>query len=242
MTNTELLATRFRPIPGYEDCYGIDTEGNVYSFKNNVCLKQYLTNSGYLSVHLCKDGKRTTCNVHRLVAITYIPRVQEKNQIDHIDTNKKNNRVDNLRWCTPKENTNNVLTLKYRMENALRGEQHPCYGKPHPKEASEKARQKMLGHKVSEETRKKIGDANRGRKMSDEFRRHLSEIRKGKRLGAENVRSISVYQYDKEFNLIKIWPAIMEASRALGISNTCISNCLAGRSKTAGGFIWKRVM
>ena len=51
--------------------------------------------------------------VHRIVAELFIPNPDNKPEIDHIDTNKINNRVDNLRWVTRKENLNNEITLKH---------------------------------------------------------------------------------------------------------------------------------
>lgn len=238
MTNAELLAI-YAPIPGYESEYGIDMEGNVYSFRKEIILRQYLVSSGYPAVSLSKGGKHKMIAVHRLMAITYLPPITGKNHIDHIDTNKNNNRLENLRWCTSKENANNPITVIHRKENALRGEKHPMYGKHRPAESIEKARQKMIGHPTSEETRRKIGDANRGKKWTEEQRRFISKSFTGKYLGAKSVRAKIVFQYDKDLNLIKVWPSINDAERALGILHSAIANCLYGRAKTAGGYIWK---
>lgn len=61
-------------------------------------------NYGYLIVVLCKDGKHRTRKVHRLVAETYIPNPEGKREVDHIDNNRKNNCIQNLRWVTSAEN------------------------------------------------------------------------------------------------------------------------------------------
>ena len=96
----------------------------VSSFGQIICLNWHnygkprlcsLTKhrDGYLQVRI--DGVWKL--VHRIVADTFIPNPQNKPFIDHIDTNRKNNRVENLRWCTHRENCNNSLSRKHNSEN-----------------------------------------------------------------------------------------------------------------------------
>ena len=67
-----------------------------------------LSNNGYRLVNL--RGIRNTVSVHRLVAEAFIPNPLGLRDVDHIDGNKTNNRVENLRWVSHKENTNNPNT------------------------------------------------------------------------------------------------------------------------------------
>ena len=60
---------------------------------------------GYRRLSIKVNGKRKHYAVHRLVGIAFIPNPLNKPQIDHIDGNVGNNRVDNLRWCSNKENS-----------------------------------------------------------------------------------------------------------------------------------------
>lgn len=92
-----------KEINGYDGYYQIDEFGNVYSI--NCKLKKQIIN-GYEIVFLAKNGIKTKKRVHRLVAEAFIENKDNKPFIDHIDGNRLNNNVDNLRWCTTKENNN----------------------------------------------------------------------------------------------------------------------------------------
>lgn len=89
-------------FPNYE----ITRDGKVYN-KDGKLLKQEETRKGYLRVSLNNETlKRKRESVHRLVAETFIPNPNNYSQVDHINENKKDNRVENLRWVTPLENLN----------------------------------------------------------------------------------------------------------------------------------------
>jgi len=93
-------------IKEINDRYLIDTLGNVHSIKRNGTkggiLKPTISSNGYYVVMLSPSRKPT--KVHRLVAEAFIPNDYNKPFINHIDGNKLNNTIDNLEWCTSKEN------------------------------------------------------------------------------------------------------------------------------------------
>ena len=98
----------WKPIKDYENYY-VSTLGRVKSTKqwNGSCeriLKQGISNKGYSVVALCKNGKPKSFNVHRLVANAFIPNPNNFDQINHINENKTDNRVENLEWCTSSYN------------------------------------------------------------------------------------------------------------------------------------------
>ena len=71
-----------------------------------VILKHSKDSNGYHIINLYSNKKRTTAKIHRLVAETFIPNINNYPQINHKDENKNNNFVDNLEWCTAKYNNN----------------------------------------------------------------------------------------------------------------------------------------
>ena len=87
--------------------YEVSNYGNVRRIGKKM-LKPGLNTKGYYYVSLSKNGKVTKKTIHRLVAIAFIPNPDDKPFIDHIDHNRKNNNVNNLRWCTSSENQHNT--------------------------------------------------------------------------------------------------------------------------------------
>lgn len=90
--------------------YLVSNTGLVKHKRLNRLMKGYNRN-GYLQTTLQGDnGKRQPMLIHRLVALTFIPNPENKPYVDHIDGGRRNNHLDNLRWATPKENSNNENT------------------------------------------------------------------------------------------------------------------------------------
>ena len=107
----------WKPINGFEGLYEISSYGRVKSFKvypSGKILKPSPDLNGYLRLSLVKEGKNKYVNVHRLVAEAFLPRISGKTCVNHIDGNKTNNLVSNLRWVTNKENTNNPITINLK--------------------------------------------------------------------------------------------------------------------------------
>jgi hypothetical protein len=93
-------------IQGYPN-YLIYDDGLVFSEKSNRFLKYCKNQYGYHMIILCKNGKQKCLYIHRLVATHYIPNPDNLPEIDHINIDKSDNRVQNLRWISHLDNCNN---------------------------------------------------------------------------------------------------------------------------------------
>lgn len=100
----------WKDILEYEGLYQVSNFGKVKSLPRNTTkggiLKLTKDNNGYLNVILCKNGKIKRFRVHRLVALAFIPNIQNLPIINHKNEIKTDNRVENLEFCTAKHNSN----------------------------------------------------------------------------------------------------------------------------------------
>lgn len=104
-----MIDISFKDIPGYEGLYGATSCGRIWSYRLNggkgAFMIPELLDNGYLRIGLSKDGKVKRYRVHRLVALAYLGEPESDDmEIDHIDGDRLNNCVKNLRWVTHKEN------------------------------------------------------------------------------------------------------------------------------------------
>lgn len=102
----------WKNIDGYDGKYMISSLGRVKSllFGKEKILKPKTDKDGYKLINLYKDKKSYTLKIHRLVCEAFIPNPDNKPQVDHINTIRDDNRIENLRWCTQSENNHNPIT------------------------------------------------------------------------------------------------------------------------------------
>lgn len=97
--------------------YSINEKGEVRNDTSGKIKSQYVCKgNGYLYVDLWKNNKGTKYPVHRLLAMAFIPNPQNKPTIDHIDKNRTNNDLSNLRWATYSEQNSNFESSGVRSE------------------------------------------------------------------------------------------------------------------------------
>ena len=92
----------WKEIPDY-DAYEASSLGNIRNKKRNQVMAKYQTKLGYERITLRKNNKYVSVDVHRLVAITFLPNVEDKKTVNHINRKKNDNRVSNLEWATHSE-------------------------------------------------------------------------------------------------------------------------------------------
>lgn len=111
----------WKDISEYNGLYQISTFGNVKSLSKQrsesqkhiitkeKILKPSISKQGYSRVVLTKHSKHKGYLVHRLVALTFLPKIDGKTFVNHKDCNKTNNNIDNLEWCSSIENTSHAM-------------------------------------------------------------------------------------------------------------------------------------
>lgn len=200
-------------IVGFEN-YQITDDGRVWSKKNKVYLSlNKKDGNGYPQCVLYKNGKGIPIDIHILVAKAYVPNPEGKPCVDHINTDKTDNKAENLRWCTPKENMGNPLTYA-KMKGINIGRKHTDEWKAY---MSKNNGRYWLGKHHSEETRKKMSESCKGR---------IPANRK------------KILQYTLEGEFVKEWKCIKDACDA-GYTLSSIVLCCQGKRKTHKGYIWK---
>jgi len=96
----------WKRIEDFDD-YEVSNLGAVYSIRTGKILSLSEDRKGYSVVHLYRNGYRSNKKVHRLVAEAFIPNPDNLPEVDHINGNRKDNRVHKLRWVSSSVNTRN---------------------------------------------------------------------------------------------------------------------------------------
>lgn len=138
----------WKPLKEFSGYY-ISNSGRIKTRFGNI-LNGNVDSHGYKNVRIKVGKKFKTYHIARLVAKTFIPNPENKPCVDHINTIKTDNRVENLRWCSYKENMRNPLTYKKLLLELLKPERLKNLN--------------QTGKTFSEEHRRKISESNKGKK------------------------------------------------------------------------------
>lgn len=197
--------------------YDIDAQGKIINLKRNKELNPTLDSSGYLQTKLYKDGVAYSLKIHKIIYITFNGEIPQGYEIDHINGDKTDNRLENLRCVTHKENCSNPITFE-RFLKSIKTEE---YLKKH----------------------RENSDKRRGIKLSDEIRKKMSEARKGKcppkyvLEAAKKVHQKRVYQYTLEGELVREYYPL-KTVEDYGFNRQSVFKCLKGYWNTYKGYKW----
>lgn len=224
-------------------------------------LKKPRLKNGYQFVRLSKEGKHTEISVHRLVLQTFKPNQNPElyTQINHIDENKENNKLDNLEWCTAEENNNhgtrkeratktrrlhfvptvqldlkgNIINVYYQKEDIETQNKEMTF--KHVARSINKEKNICYGYfwikldKYNELTQNELLSLINEKVEQNNF---------GKMHGGIMQREM-VVQMDLNGNIIKEFESVSAAAQELNCHYQAISQCASGKIKTCCGYRWK---
>lgn len=243
----------WKDVKGFEGRYQVSSTGQVKSLRflghdGERIMKLSLHHSGYLVVQLGNHPAKTYL-VHDLVAQAFVPAVDGKSIVNHIDGNKHNNRADNLEWVTYKENTEHAIRTGLRNPHNVTRR----YGKDN--HSSKAVLQYDLdGNFIKKwDSQSDVARAFNAKSSavsacidnpSLTFRGYMFRSFSGNiesKIPPCTSRLIpkAVKQYDMNGNLISEWENAKDAAKALGIPFKGIMDCCYGRQKSSGGYVWR---
>ncbi len=252
MTQEEKQLEVWKPIPNYEE-YEVSNLGRVkrLAYDKPVCgggaqhcneriLLPQRRRFNYQAVALSKNDKVKFFLVHRLVAIVFIPNPNNLPQVNHKDEDPSNNCVGNLEWCDQKYNSN-YGTSKERISLKLK---NGVLSKPVQQYTIEA--QFIKEYPSANEASRELGLAVSGIvnccNGSKKYTTCGGFIWKYTNSNKQVTPVPKILQINKDDgSALNTWDSITEASKSLSISRTAITNCISGLSKTAGGYIWKKI-
>lgn len=110
----------------YSNRLEVSNLGNLRNIKTGHMYKLHINKNGYFQccISLGSRDSKMIFKVHKAVAETFVPNLNNKPYVNHIDGNKLNNKYDNLEWVTPRENM--VHAHKNRLITVYKGCDSPC--------------------------------------------------------------------------------------------------------------------
>lgn len=229
-------------IEGQETIYSISDEGQIRNNRTGYILKSYIQN-GYCHVTLYINKKPRRFSVHRLVALMFIPNPKNKEYVNHKNGIKSDNKVENLEWCTPSENTRHAVETGLKLPTRERGVvQYDLEGN----KLQEFVSLSEAARNTKSSVEKIILCCQRQRKTHNNFQwRYSSEASESlQRVVEQRTKPRKVASINPNTGeVIQIFNSITQAAAAIGGSSGAISNILNKKTqtKTHHGFGWKVV-
>lgn len=214
--------------------YYITTEGKLYNSKTKRWLKGQISKNGYHTYHISIDGEKKRLYAHRMVSETYLPKIPEKNEVNHKDGIKTNNSLENLEWVSSSENK------IHAMELGLREKGKPVY-------CFDKNKKLLCKYEsIADAARMLKVDANWLREQAGRSVKTLSYGYYWSHLEDNSFETKPltgikkpVGQYNAKMELVSKYESRNEAARETGYDKKRIGECCNGKIKTYRGYYWK---
>lgn len=210
-------------INGQETFYSVSDLGNVRNDKTKTILAGSINNNGYKMVHL-RQRVDKYCSVHRLVMKAFCPcELEDDLEVDHIDGDKTNNRLDNLRWC------NRIKNMRsYRGNSVGKCYQYDLDGNFIQEFANFTEASKELG----------IDDTSIWMCMTEQYRRidkwQFKNYKKDKIEPWCHPGSKLTYVYTDDGDFVQTYRSQADAAKAFGVSKSSIQRYVKGVRKLPG--------
>lgn len=222
--------------------YSVSKNGEVRKDTNNYMMKLQIQ-QGYCHVTLQIDGKPKRFRVHRLVAEAFIPNPENKPYVNHIDGNRQNNKVENLEWVTPAENTQHAISTGLMLPTRERAVvQFDLDGNKIAEyiSISEAARQ------TNSQNEKICVCCQRQREQHNGYQwRYKNECgEKLQKIKEYATKAQKVAQIDpKTGEIIATYDSLCKAAKAVNGTQSAITHVIKGdkQTKTHKGYGWKLV-
>lgn len=191
---------------------------------------------GYKFVILNKK----TCYIHRLVAEAFLPNPNNLPQINHINEQKDDNRLENLEWCDEKYNVNYGSRNKNHSETCrLKREARQMRIKDFNKKMNKTIETQIEHRKVDAlmniyELKKRITELDELKKQAlRELNEEVKKFQEQNKMTKWDLHA--VLQLDMEGNIIKEWKSVFQVKKELDLD---VRSCVKGTTESAGGFKW----
>lgn len=235
----------WKDIKGFEGRYQVSNMGRVRSLDRwsrnkrpflvkGMILHPSINRNGYFRTSLY-DGNRKAKHyeIHRLVAIHFVPGYQKGLVVNHINEIKTDNRAENLEWCTYKYNLNYSDVIAWKRKPVY---QYDMYGNFIKKHKCIHQAELELGFTIVHALYESKRGYAHGFLFS--FDPHTKEYWMNI-LRQNKGQTKSVVQYDDDGNEIKRYDRVTDAANCMGLTVSCISDCCRGKITHAAGYRWK---